>query len=143
MLCQMGSRGEDARNEEMSLNRQWVRFLEELKFLILSRQQTTQTEVASGGGVGETGLQIVYLEKAFLFASHIFRLILLPGHLSTMRSPFHLGRRWFSISGADLAYQGICPLDRTAGVSVWQLAFSTRKIKCCFRARREAHYKEN
>lgn len=81
-LSQMGSRGEDARNEEISLNRQWGIFLDKLKFHIPLRWYTTQTEMASGGGVGETGLQITYLEKASLFASHIFQLIFFPGCLS-------------------------------------------------------------
>lgn len=31
--------------------------------------------------MGETGLQIMYLEKASLFASHIFQLIFFPGLL--------------------------------------------------------------
>lgn len=81
-LSQMGSRGEDGRNEEISLNKQWGRFRDKLKFHIPLRQYTTQTETASGSGVGETGLQSIYLEKASLFASHIFKLIFFPGCLS-------------------------------------------------------------
>lgn len=60
--------------------------------------------------MGATGLQIIHLEKASLLASHIFQLFFFPGCLSfAMGSPHHPGRRWLSISGADVAYQGSCP----------------------------------
>lgn len=71
----MGSRDEDARSEEISLNCYQGRFIDRLKFHIPLRQYTVPTEPASGGRVEETTLKIPYLEKASPFASHIFQLL--------------------------------------------------------------------
>lgn len=52
----MGSKGEDVRNEETSLNRSQGGFLDELKFEKTPlRDYTTQTQTGCGGGVGKTG----------------------------------------------------------------------------------------